>query len=120
MPAPRVMRVTIANGASQSEEIDLQGADALAIIIPAAWTAAAITFLVSADPGGTYGPLYDDAGTEATVASAAVVALRVISLRALVDVLKPIRYLKLRSGVAATPVNQGADRIIPVLINPLP
>ena len=75
-----------------------------AIVMPAAWTAANLTFQGSAD-GATYNNLYDDADTELTVTAAAARML----------VLPPanwcaVPFLKIRSGTAAVPVAQAAAR----------
>jgi hypothetical protein len=114
--------VVIANGASQSGEIDCSGLDIIGLIIPTGWTAAAVTFLaaVREDQAGsadTFVPIYDDAGTELTIASAAAAAGRYIALRPDIAPLTrgPWR-IKLRSGVAATPVNQAAARTIVVVL----
>lgn len=104
----------IANGASLSGAIDLGqfnlglGGQRLArIVMPAAWTAANLSFQVSAD-GVTYNELMQPNGAAALVVTAA----------ASVDVpvnrvdWSSIRYLKVRSGTSGTPVNQGAQRTI--------
>lgn len=109
--AQRTRTLTIANGASQSDALELNTEKIIAIQLPDTWTAAALTFLASND-GTTYGPVYDDSGTEATIASANVVALRCVGVDVLAGVLAGFRYLKLRSGTAASPVNQGAARTI--------
>lgn len=113
--------VTIANGASQSSEIDASGSDILGIEMPAAWTAAAITVLAasredSPASGGaaTFNPIHDDAGVELsfTVAAGRFVALRP-------DIAPLTRgpwRLKLRSGTAGVPVNQAAERTIVVVL----
>lgn len=107
---------TIANGASQSDVIDLREYAIAAISMPAGWTTAALTFLASSTAAGTFLPVYDDAGTEVSIASANVVQDRVIVNKAVLEQLAGLRYIKLRSGVAATPVNQGADRAITVVM----
>ncbi|HWJ72421.1 MAG TPA: hypothetical protein VNX29_04565 [Kaistia sp.] len=99
---------TIASGGSLSGAVDLGTGRLVGLILPAAWTTAAITFQGSAD-GATYFDLYDDA-TERAIASASVVPSRFIALP-IVDWLM-IRSVKLRSGSAATPVAQGAARSI--------
>ena len=99
---------TIASGASLSDAADLGTGRLVGLILPAAWTTAAITFQGSAD-GSTYFDLYDDA-TERAIASASVVPSRFIALP-IADWLM-VRSLKLRSGSAATPVAQGAARSI--------
>jgi hypothetical protein len=112
----RVFRATILSGTALSEEIDIGEVQDIALQIPATWTAASITFAASADSQGTYGPVYDDTGAEVTLASANVVASRMIALKSLRDVMAPLRYIKLRSGTSAVPVNQAADRGIVVLM----
>ncbi len=99
---------TIASGTSLSSATDLGTGRLVGIIIPAAWTTAAITFQGSAD-GVTYFDLYDDA-IERTIASGSVVASRFIALP-IADWLM-VRAVKIRSGSAASPVNQPADRIV--------
>lgn len=114
--------VTIANGASESGELDVAGSDILGIVIPAAWTAAAITFLAATRedlPGNadTFAPLYDDAGNEVTIASAGVVAGRFIALRPDIAPLTRAPWrIKLRSGIAGAAVTQGAARTLQVVL----
>jgi hypothetical protein len=88
--------------------VDLASSRLALIVIPAAWDAAAITYQVSLD-GVTYGNLYDGA-TETSIASASVVAGRVLRLP--LSEWAGIRYLKIRSGTSAAPVNQVAERIL--------
>lgn len=107
---------TIANGASASDVIDLRDYAIAAIIMPTAWTTAALTFLTCATAGGTFLPVYDDAGTEVSIASANVVQDRAIVNKTILEQLAGLRYIKLRSGVAATPVTQGGDRAITVVM----
>jgi hypothetical protein len=102
--------VTIPNGASLSagvgEPVQLGNASLVGIIMPAAWTAASLTFQGSND-GTNFFNIFDVNGAE-YVASAA--ASRYIPVDP-VD-FSGVNYLKLRSGTSGTPVNQGADRII--------
>jgi hypothetical protein len=107
---------TIPNGQSLSGAIDLSDYALAGLIIPAAWTAASITFVAAESQGGAYGPVYDDAGTEVTIASASVVASRVIVNKAVLEQLAALRWVKIRSGTASAAVNQGADRAIIVLL----
>ena len=101
---------TIANGASLSGAVDLgAGAILAGIQMPAAWTAASLTFQVSAD-GVTYANKFDALGTEYSVASAAAAASQYIALPP-ADWLG-VRYVKVRSGTAAAAVNQGAERAL--------
>jgi hypothetical protein len=101
---------TIANGASLSGAIDLGTSRLLAIQMPAAWTAAALTFEASYD-GVTYAPVYDSAGTEI---SWTVGASRLVLNAAAAEWLG-VRYLKVRSGTSAAPVNQAADRTLKII-----
>lgn len=98
--------VTIANGESVSGGVDLNGAGLLRIIMPASWTAASLTFQVSAD-GVTWNDLYDSAG-EYTIATAA--ASRAIVLPP--SDFAAMRYIRVRSGTAAAAVSQGGARSI--------
>ena len=100
--------VTIASGASLSDAIDLSGKEVvlsglrlLAIEMPAAWTAADLTFQASMDGGTTYTNMYNADGDEITVTAA---ASRFI-------VLDPATFcavtnIKIRSGTSASAVNQ--------------
>jgi hypothetical protein len=97
---------TIANGESLSGAVDLNNARLASIQMPAAWTAANLTFQASAD-GVTYADLYDNEAVEYTVQAAASRVLIV----PLVDFLG-IRYLKVRSGTSAAAVAQGAERML--------
>ena len=105
---------TIALNGTQSNAIDLEGYQLAALIMPAAWTASGgITFLASDTLDGTYGPVYDDTGTEVkvTAASGGAAGTRIPIVQNAVA-LASLRFIKLRSGVAGTEVAQGAERII--------
>ena len=97
---------TIANAASLSDGQALGGRTPSIIMMPSAWTAAALTFQGSHD-GTTYYDLYDEEGTELTVPASSSRRI-VLSSTFLTD----HKYLKVRSGTAGTPVLQGAERII--------
>ena len=108
-----VLTATIANGQSLSGEIDLAGYQMLAIRIPAAWDTANITFLgarATTANGGTYVPVYDDAGLEVTVTVGGADRMITLDINALK--LASLQYIKLRSGTSGTPVNQTADRTL--------
>lgn len=98
--------VTIANGASLSSEIDLKGSGLVGVIMPAAWTAAVITFQVGA-PAGDLVDLYDKTGTEYSLTVAAGHACIIPPAD-----MPMIGRLKLRSGTGAAAVNQAQDRVI--------
>jgi hypothetical protein len=111
-----VKKVTIANGTSLSDEVDMSGLQLVAIQMPSGWTTANLTFqagvIVSQDGKNTitYGNVLDDGGTEVVVTAA---ASGFITIRPTVAAaLRGIKFLKVRSGTSATPVNQAAARII--------
>jgi hypothetical protein len=107
------IEVTIANGASQSSEVDLRNLLLCGIVMPADWTAANLTFLgaAGAQDGvndiGLYQDVYDADGTELNVTAASDRHI-VVSPSAFAG----IQYLKVRSGTTGTPVNQGAARTL--------
>jgi len=104
---------TIAISTSLSAAIALPpGWYPAAILMPAAWTAADLTFQLSLD-GTTFADLYDDAGTEVTAKAAAA---RYITLDPLE--FRTARAIKLRSGTAASAVNQEAARTLILVLRP--
>jgi len=108
--AVRPVTVTIANGASLSGAVDLGPNRLFAIIMPAAWTTANLTFQVSAD-GTTYNNLYDDTGTEVTVTAAASQYIVISSPAKMLGA----RWFKVRSGTNASAVNQAAARVVTIV-----
>lgn len=105
-----VQTAVIANAASLSGEIDLGGVKEFAIVMPAAWTAANLTFQSASVSGGTLQDVYDDVGTEVTVTAAAGRTIGVSKAA-----LNGLRFLKIRSGTAAVPVAQGAERTLTII-----
>ena len=104
-----LVTATIPNGETISGTVDLRTIGvAVGLIMPAAWTAAAITMRVSHD-GVTFVDMYDTIGEWRTAAAAD----RGISLEPLQFV--AWRYLQVRSGTAGTPVAQGAERVIGIV-----
>jgi hypothetical protein len=101
--------ITIALGASLSDEIDLGGASILAIETPAAFTGTVLTFQASRTTGGTYKNVHDDAGIEVsvTVGVGRMVAIDLAALK-----LASFRYIKIRSGTSAIPVVEDAERTL--------
>jgi len=105
-----IISATIANGASLSGIVNTNRLNAIGIIMPAAWTAAALTFQGSID-GDNFFNLYDQAGNEVTVPAAAsnfIVGLDVLAFGS-------FNYLRIRSGTSGVPVNQGAARVLTVV-----
>lgn len=103
---------TIASGASLSGAATCSTGRLARIDMPAAWTAASLTFQVSND-GVTYNNLYDASGNEYTVTTAASRGVVV----PLVDFLGA-SFLKIRSGTSGSPVTQGADRVLTLQLVP--
>jgi len=104
----------ISNGASLSAAVELTEGQLVALLMPAAWTAAAVSFDVSYD-GSTYAPLYNANG-EVKVASTHISTSerRVLALDP-VDFLGA-KYVKVRSGLNGAAVNQGGARTVTLLI----
>ena len=98
--------VAIAAGASLSGAANSGDKLLCAIIMPAIWTAAALTFQASDDGGVTWNNVYDDQGNEITIASAAVVAGQRISMDP--SNFAGIDFIKVQSGIVGALVNQVA------------
>jgi hypothetical protein len=106
----RRVNVTITNGQSLSGVAGLgRGVSLVGVVMPAAWTAAALTFQGSADSTNFF-DLYDG-GTEYNVAAG---ASRYIQIPP--DKTDSLMALKVRSGTTGTPVNQGADRVLTLIV----
>ncbi len=104
---------TIAAGASLSEPVALGALTLVGISMPAAWTAAALTFQVSPDGGTTWQELFDGAGNEVTVQAAAgqfVVPFAMPSY-----LWRGVNMIQVRSGTAGGPVNQAAEAVINIV-----
>lgn len=112
-PGSTFKQQTIANGtAITATGFDVgAGAYVTGILMPAAWTAASLTFQVSIDSANFF-DLYDNYGAELVIPAA---ASRVITVPA--TLFLGFRYIKVRSGPTASPINQGADRTITLIVN---
>lgn len=109
--------VTIANGANLSSAVnfnlfqdDIKGMRLFAIVMPSSWTTANLTFQASHD-GSTYNNVYDQNGTELVVTAA---ASRFIYLDP--TIFPAIQWLKVRSGTSSSPVNQGGNRVLTLVL----
>lgn len=103
---------TIESGASLTAAIDLGHGTLVEIRMPDEWTAADLTFDSGGLDGSSYLPIYDG-GTERTVEVDADRAVRLTPAD-----WAGIRYLKIRSGTGASPVNQGAERTLTLVTRP--
>jgi hypothetical protein len=114
MPRDRYLRsVTIASGASLSGELNVNALEIVGLMMPAAWTAASITFAAALGDGTTFGKVQNEAGTEKTLTSPAVDTY--------IHLDTPLRCagrIKVRSGTASAAVNQAADRTITLVLAP--
>lgn len=97
---------TIAINTALSDAVDLGGLGAIRLVMPALWTAAALTFQTSLD-NVTYTDLFKPDGTEYSLV---VAASRSIPLPP--SDFAGFRWMKLRSGVSGTGVNQAAARTL--------
>ena len=97
--------------AALSEVIVKKHYKKLALFLPADWTTGAIEFLGCDTPDGTFLPVVK-ATDVAVVAIASVAASKAIGLDGIVmEGIETIPYLILRSGVAATEVDQGSGDV---------
>jgi len=108
---------TIANGASVSGTVDLTDTSLLGFIAPAAWTTAELNIEVSVDntnwvTAGVLDGSRSNVSRWSAVTAGAAYSVDVVNML-------PYRFVRFRSGTAASPVNQGADRAFTVITRPL-
>lgn len=108
-----VIKVTILNGTSVSEKTAAGAGRIVGVVMPAAWTAADLSFEGYLLDGVTPGPAIDKAGTQIKITAPAAGAIVVLSEGTDLWMIGPYR---LRSGTTAAAVNQGADRVLGVVI----
>lgn len=109
--AVETLTCTIENGGSLSGAVDLGGRKLVAIVMPDTWTAAALTFQASPD-GTNFFNVYDGATERSlTVAASYYSAFNIADWVG-------TRWLKIRSGTAASAVNQAGDRTLTLVIQP--
>lgn len=102
--------LTITSGTALSPALDMGGMSLQAIQMPGGWDGNRITFDVSSD-GVTYGPAKTASGSEYSLNAAADDVI-IIPFEELL----PVRYIKIRSGINGSPVNQTADRILELVL----
>jgi hypothetical protein len=104
---------TIGAGASLSNQFYVGAGEVCGILMPAAWTAAVITFRGSVD-GVNFYDLYDQSGVEVaiTVAAATIVS-EIANVR---DMSRGLLFMKVRSGTSAVPVNQVVAAVLSVQV----
>jgi hypothetical protein len=101
--------VTIANGTALSPAVGLYPFALHGILMPAAWTAADLTFQVSVD-GATFGEMTDVSGNAVDYKAAAGVYIPIDP-----TLWRAIGLIKVRSGTAGVPVAQAADRVLTLM-----
>ncbi len=106
----RILTVTIANGASLSDAAAPGNGKVVGIQLPT-FTSASLTFQGSFD-GVTFANLRNADGTTETSVGATVGDLTILAPAAL----EACAFIKVRSGTAAAPVNQGAARTIQLIV----
>lgn len=111
MSAWEALSVSIENGASMTDGINLGGLRLFGLVIPDEWTAANLTFQASFDAGATWVNILNKAGNEniVTVSVGGYLIIDSTDFAAL-------QYLKIRSGTAAAPVAQEAARNISLVL----
>ena len=105
---------TISSGSALSDEINLKGKALVGLIMPSAWTTANITFQAGYGSSPTYNDVYDQDGGEITIIAAASQQIMIDPSFSLA-----LEDVKVRSGTTGTPVNQGADREVVLIITRL-
>lgn len=106
---PMTKTVTIASGATDSEAIRVDNYVVAGLLMPAAFTGTAITFLASDKKDGTFRAVYDSDGVQVSAAVAISQAVGLSSGEA--DAMAPWAYIKLVSNAA-----EAADREIGVAL----
>lgn len=106
---PSIETATIANAASLSDSVEVGSGEVVGLMVPT-WTSAEITFQGSHD-GTTFSDVHDSAGAEVSIP--ATTGGRAVQAPA---ALKGFAFIKIRSGTSGTPVNQGAERLVRVII----
>lgn len=103
----------ITSGTAISASIDLQGYGVVAIIMPASWDAADLTFQGSHD-NITFYNVYDGLGGTGNELVERAAASRYIITDP--DDFKGMHYIKVRSGTGTSPVNQTATRTLSLVL----
>lgn len=114
-----VVSVTIPNGTALSSEAQTGAMRLVGIIMPAAWTAAGLTFQAVVDENTgepkvpVWGEVQDSAGGDVTVAAPGAG-----EYMALADTFPAIALgrIRVRSGTSGVPVNQAADRTLKLVL----
>jgi hypothetical protein len=103
------LSVTISNGTSLSPAVGLGDGSLVGIAMPAGWDGATLSFQVSIDGGTTWLEMESiSAAVSVAAASGQFIAIDPAIWRG-------VNHVKVRSGTAASPVNQTADRALTLI-----
>ena len=114
MTTPTVTPVTISNGTSLSPAVLIGPKTLVGVALPSGWAAANLSLQASWD-GTNYFEFGNSAGLFAITTSGTVG--EVIGLDP--NIFRGIVAIKIRSGTAASPVNQVGDQLVQVITVPL-
>jgi hypothetical protein len=106
--------VTIAQSASLSDQVNVEGTPVVGIHMPAAWTTAGLTFQASPTIAGTFMNVYDSSGNELQVSAAASRSVGLVTSAS--DALSAFPHVKVRSGTSGSAVTQAAARTITFIL----
>lgn len=107
--------ITIAQGESLSDEIDIKGTRSIAVLMPDAWTTADLIIRTARVTAGTTLPIMDSAGN---YVGATAAASQVVSFGTYAADLSPARYIRIQSvavGSRGTAVAQAAARTLYII-----
>jgi hypothetical protein len=123
MPSPSVISTNIPANEAYSGMVDLAGATVLGFELPETLTTTTLTFQAKArvaediqtDPGWEdWDDIYDDTGTELSVT---VAGGRYVGLKSdKASVLSAVRYLRIRSGTSASPIDINPGALIRLIV----
>lgn len=105
---------TIPNGTALSDAFSPGAGVVVAVIIPASWTTADLTFKGSVD-GVTFANVFE--GTGGTEVTAKALVGQYVTIP---NGLRGCPWLIIRSGTSGSAVNQGATRSLTIVIEKLP
>lgn len=108
------IRMVIANGTALSTTVNIGDAVPVGIDMPDGWTAADITVQASGVRDGELQDVHDLIGIEYTLVVAANQQVTIPP-----GDLASVVSLRLRSGTSGTPVNQGAERVLYLIVKAL-
>lgn len=119
-----VLGSEIPNNQSLTGEFDLAEHDLFAFAIPSTFTGSTLTFQskthhqpeagdLSVDDAEAWRNVHDTSGTEVSITVAA--NRIVVPTAAIKEALAPLRYLRIRCGTSAAPVNQSPTQALKII-----